>query len=1387
MRLVIDLQGAQGEHRKRGIGRYSISLAKAMASNRHDHDVFVVLNGSFPDSVEEIRAELREVVSSEKILTWSAPEPADFIRANRRQRRVAELLREHAIASVSPDFVLLTSVFEGLSDNAVTSVSELSSGIPTAAVLYDLIPLINEKTYLGNSVVKRWYESKLTHVRRADLLLTISNSTRREAIEYLGIEDHGVVNISSAVEDRFVQAVVSESDRRSLEIKYGIGRPFVMYTGGIDPRKNIEGLIKAYAGMPTTVRDAHQLVIVCAITEADRVRLQGLARDSGLGEGDLVLTGYVSEKDLLVCYRSCELFVFPSWHEGFGLPALEAMKCGRAVLVSDIPSLAEVVALPDSLFDPFDLQDLSGKIAAVLQNAPLRRKLERHGLKRASQFSWERTSRQAWSAIEKFCNTVGRDHRPSDARSSPLPRLAYFSPLPPQASGISDYSAELLPELARHYRIDVITTPDIIDDVSVCADLPLRDIAWFRRNAHEFDRILYHFGNSEFHSHLFDLLRDYPGVVVLHDFYLSGIVAHRELTGEEPSGWTRALLEAHGWAAVVEKFTTSDLNGLTWVYPCSQQVMQEALGVIVHSEHSRKLAVEWYGPPSGGDLAYIPLLRQPLLLPDRCQARRVLGLAEDDFVVCSFGMLGPTKSNDRLLSAWLSSSLSKQSNCRLVFVGRNVGGDYGDDIDQQVQMHFPEGQVQITGRVDLATFRTWLAAADVGVQLRTLSRGETSAAVLDCMNAGLPTIVNAHGSMAELPSDTVWKIDDRFSDNDLARALVNLWQDPEKRREISSRAKSYIKQHHQPRACALGYAKAIESYYAKASIREPSLQSSLVEVGVPDKEERIALARCISRNSRPSLRKKRLLVDISELVHHDARSGIQRVVRSILVNWLKSPPIGWIVEPVYAEFNKPGYRFARRFTSGFLGIWDGWAIDEPVETFPGDVFVGLDLQSGIVPQQVPVLKEWQRRGVFIQFVVYDLLPTTLPQHFVPGARVMHHRWIEAIAKFDGAICISRAVADELYDWLQHYGPERNAPLELDWFHLGGDTEGSQPTRGLPENAERILSLLRENPSFLMVGTLEPRKGHRQALLAFESIWQSGLSANLVIVGKLGWMMDDFVAELANHDRFGTNLFWLEGISDEFLDEVYKASSCLVAASEGEGFGLPLIEAGRHGLPVIARDIPVFREVGGDDVAYFADTNDASAVAKAVKKFLKDGSAAKKVTTREWQTWAESAQCLLDRVLGSRQSYRSWEHDGALRLQGNDFRMQTEVGVCEGNAMLSTGNRGFLLFGPGQPWKSGRYRLKARGTACLLVGTEHLEVVSEKGSVCHLSVPLQAQAGCWFIDETVSIESDLADIEIRAFVDHGSKIALEFIELLPLADAARRQRKTRRQKVKPDVS
>ena len=166
----------------------------------------------------------------------------------------------------------------------------------------------------------------------------------------------------------------------------------------------------------------------------------------------------------------------------------------------------------------------------------------------------------------------------------------------------------------------------------------------------------------------------------------------------------------------------------------------------------------------------------------------------------------------------------------------------------------------------------------------------------------------------------------------------------------------------------------------------------------------------------------------------------------------------------------------------------------------------------------------------------------------------------------------------------------------------------------------------------MVGTVEPRKGHELVLDAFSRLWSEGHKFNLVVIGKKGWLVDDLADRLTACSRTESHLFWFEGASDEFLKRAYEASSCLIAASEAEGFGLPLIEASFHGLPVLARDIEVFREVAGEAALYF-DGDSAESLVDGVLGWVDAHTNHKVPDPRSMRvmSWTQSAEALLEQL------------------------------------------------------------------------------------------------------------------------------------------------------------
>lgn len=966
MRIVIDLQGAQSTgSRTRGIGRYTHSLALAMLRQQGTHEIFLLLNDAFAESIAPIRALFAGLLPQSHIHVWGCPGPvASADGANHWRRQTGELLREAVLASLRPDIILVSSLFEGLSDDAVTSIALLQRSVPTAVILYDLIPFIQRQPYLENPVVEAWYENKLDHLRRADLLLAISESSRQEGVRYLGFDDSNCVNISTAADSHFVPSDISADRAQALRECYGLRQSFVMYTGGIDLRKNIEGLICAYASLPASLRLSHQLAIVCSVQPHSRALLEQLCREQGLTADEVVFTGYVSEDDLLALYNLCKVFIFPSWHEGFGLPALEAMSCGRAVIAADASSLPEVIGRADALFDPRSKTSIAAKLEQVLTDDVFRASLEQHGLAQARRFSWDDSARRALAALENF--VAGRV-TPAVELPRARPRLAYVSPLPPDRSGIADYSAELLPELARHYQIDVISPLAQLADPWMRANCTLRSPDWLRAHAAHYDRVLYHFGNSHFHQHMFALLDEIPGVVVLHDFFLSGIAAHMESSGYRPGFWVDALYVSHGYRAVSERFHAADATEVLYRYPVCLPVLRGALGVIVHSENSRRLASSWYGAAGAARWNVIPHLRWPEQAVSRAEARRQLGLQDDDFVICSFGLLAPTKLNHRLLDAFLASSLAQERRCKLVFVGENDQGTYGATLQATINAAPARDRIAITGWADMARFRQWLAAADVGVQLRTLSRGETSGTVLDCMNYGVATIVNANGSMADLPPAGVHKLPDLFEDAALVEAIEQLWRDPAGRAALGQGARELILREHAPRRCADSYAEAMETSYRNAVCQAPRLTAALAAIDpLPtDAREWIALAQALVHSVPPAFAVRQLLIDVTAVIG-GVRSRAAPVGRyGSLRQLLLHPPQGMRVEPVYADPSR-GYCYARRFTLELLDC-PVLLADERIEYLAGDIFVaahGAD-QLGEGARWLQSLRNY---GVDIEFL-----------------------------------------------------------------------------------------------------------------------------------------------------------------------------------------------------------------------------------------------------------------------------------------------------------------------------------------------------------------------------------------------------------------------------------
>jgi glycosyltransferase involved in cell wall biosynthesis len=822
MRIVIDLQGLQTKaSAHRGVGRYTENVVKHLLKNNDKHEFFLALNGCFGDTIEEIREKFLDRIPEDHFVVWQNYLPtAANSDPNPSLVAAAEIIRDVFLNSLKPDIIFSTNLQEGHLEPAVASVRKVKSHALYCTTLHDLAPFYYKEHYATDPIAHEWYNQKIENVKASDIILTPSHASKKDIVDFLSVDETKVFVASNGYDaNQFEASPMKPGTAEKVSATYELKKPFILYVGGNDIHKNIDRLISAYGMLTPETRENTDLVLVGKEFQRDEKLHQKLA-ELGL-TNNVRIPGFIAEEHLSSLFKMCQCFVFPSTHEGFGLPALEAMACGAPVIGSNSSGIKEVIETPEALFDPFDDKSIAHKIELVLSDAPFRQALIENGLKQAQKYSWANTAKTIVEVFEKFDGNVNKK--------------GYY-----------------------------------------------------------------------------------------------------------------------------------------------------------------------FGEPIDNAIRAIARITPPL---------------EEKYLI-----------------------------------------------------------------------------------------------------------------------DTARSISDSFS----------------------------------------------------------------------------------------SPGKPKLHLDVSAVIETDHKSGIQRVTRAIAAEFLKTIPPGFDVELVYSSPGDINFYAANQYMRKVFGRHVP-PHDTPVEFKPQDILLFLDLHPGVAIFHRDYIKHLRNRGVKVYHVVHDILPVLRPGAFWPEMCEQFGDWLVTISSSDGALCVSRTVAGELKEWLQEYGSKRKQPFKCGYFHNGADLKNSAPTKGFDQDAPKLLDALKSSPSFLMVGTVEPRKGHRQALAAFELLWNEGKDLNLVIVGRLGWGMHDFSRVLTNHSELGKRLFWLQGISDEYLEKVYQTCLCLIAPSEAEGFGLPLIEAAQHKMPILVRDISVFREVAGDYAYYFPDELNPKVLADAILNWLSlhATNSHPKSDLMPWNTWKQS--------------------------------------------------------------------------------------------------------------------------------------------------------------------
>lgn len=715
---------------------------------------------------------------------WSADTPGDHTTLLRRSAELQDWLCDQEV-----DLYHCTTPFLFQQPYVVDF-----DACPMVATLYDMIPLIFPDHYLAGHPDRAAYDHCLTIVTRATRLLAISESAKRDANLYLGFPKDRIDVVSPVADDWF--GPLGEEELRPvlgrLRERLRLPERFVLTVTHIHHTKNFDMLLDAYSRIEQRLRVRFPLVLCCHLGDTERELVGSMATRFGVGD-DLVITGQVTDAELAALYNTATVVVHPSRYEGFGLPVLEAMKCAAPVITTSSSSLPEVAGDAALLVDPDDAESLAGALSALLEDPERRQAMVEAGLRQAAKFSGERL---AQGTLDAYAAALAAPPQPEPGRL----RIAMWAPLPPEQSGVSDYSVELLAALARRCDVEVFVDEGFLPDEDLLRTFTVHDYRAFERRRRQagFDVVVYQLGSSFFHWYMNDAIQRFPGVVVLHDLSWSHLLyAHSEIHGEvdrfrQELGDLEGKLALRRFDAIADAPSSLREEFLD-DYPMLGRIVDSSQALIVHFDSARRELEARY--PNARVRTVMMGVADPYSGPRAREvwlARQHLGLPDDAYVVGVFGIVHPTKRVEASIAA-LPDAVEGNPAAVLLVVGRALDPGYRAELEELADDLGVGPSVRFLGQADRRTFDAALVGCDVVVNLRSSAVSHLSATLVRAMAAAKPVITSEGCGWEFVPEDARRLIPPGADEvPTLAAELKRLATDPQLRERMGEASRAYF-------------------------------------------------------------------------------------------------------------------------------------------------------------------------------------------------------------------------------------------------------------------------------------------------------------------------------------------------------------------------------------------------------------------------------------------------------------------------------------------------------------------------------------------------------------------------------------------------------------------
>lgn len=267
--------------------------------------------------------------------------------------------------------------------------------------IHDLIPYILPHT-TGKSYLKNFLKEMPNIIDNSDGIITVSEYSKRDILKFFpGFQEDRIFVTPLAANETFAP-LDKEYCKKDVQQKFNFNNPFILYLGGFSLRKNVKGLVDSFNNIFNKLDKEYNLVIVGSLRD-EGLKLKDYAMSLPV-KNNIIFTGFVEDDYLPILYNGCNLFVYPSLYEGFGLPPLEAMSCKTAVLASNLTSIPEVVYSDEVLIDPYNNEELNEKLLSILNNESLRNTIAEKCFNKSKDFSWKKTAESTINSYTTLYN-----------------------------------------------------------------------------------------------------------------------------------------------------------------------------------------------------------------------------------------------------------------------------------------------------------------------------------------------------------------------------------------------------------------------------------------------------------------------------------------------------------------------------------------------------------------------------------------------------------------------------------------------------------------------------------------------------------------------------------------------------------------------------------------------------------------------------------------------------------------------------------------------------------------------------------------------------------------------------------------------------------------------